>query len=375
MPQRATDESGGKLHRLLRSRLTLPGALVGVIGVVSGLALLSSGAASGQTGSTSTSSTSPAQPRAATSPGDITNQNTTPASKGAGQPVGARSGRVYIIRNGRILAYGNRHTIVYTAPPRAFVPAGQALFEQDCSSCHGPQAQGTAYGPNLVGLGPATIDFWITTGRMPAKNPRAVQAPVKPPQLTNRQALEVAAYVDSLAPSLPYIPHVNLNSANLAEGADLFSINCAACHTILGAGDALAKNTFAPSLHLNGQPNARQVAEAIRTGPTNMPRFNGGNLTDAQVADITKYVVEKIQHPSNIGGFPLGGIGPVTEGFIGLLFGVGGMMLICYWTGDRTEKESEEGESGESGESGGSASPGNGHGDQPAPQPVGGGHA
>ena len=33
----------------------------------------------------------------------------------------------------------------------------------------------------------------------------------------------------------------------------------------------------------------QQVAEAIRTGPANMPRFSG-NLTDAQVRDIVSYV-------------------------------------------------------------------------------------
>ena len=42
-----------------------------------------------------------------------------------------------------------------------------------------------------------------------------------------------------------------------------------------------------------------------------------------------------IQHPVNQGGLGLGGIGPVAEGFIGLLFGVGGIMLVAFWLGDR----------------------------------------
>ena len=48
------------------------------------------------------------------------------------------------------------------------------------------------------------------------------------------------------------------------------------------------------------------------------------------------YVTEQIQHPANPGGFGLGGIGPVAEGFVGLLFGVGGLMLVCFWIGDRS---------------------------------------
>jgi ubiquinol-cytochrome c reductase cytochrome c subunit len=77
------------------------------------------------------------------------------------------------------------------------------------------------------------------------------------------------------------------------------------------------------------------VAEAIRTGPANMPRFSG-NLTDQQVADLVSYVTGRIQHPDNPGGFGLGGVGPVAEGFVALLIGVGGLVLICFWIGERS---------------------------------------
>jgi ubiquinol-cytochrome c reductase cytochrome c subunit len=66
-----------------------------------------------------------------------------------------------------------------------------------------------------------------------------------------------------------------------------------------------------------------------------MPHFGPGTLSDRQVADIVAYVTGTIQHPNNRGGVFLGGIGPVAEGFIGLLVGVGGLMLIAFWIGDR----------------------------------------
>ncbi len=228
-------------------------------------------------------------------------------------------------------SYGSSSTIEYQYPPNSYIPAGEALFATFCSSCHGPQAGGTSRAPNIVGLGPATVDFWITTGRMPAENPFAIQAPRKPAKLSNQQALEIAAYVNSLDPSRPGIPKVNRKTANVAVGADLFSLNCAACHTITGAGDELAFGTFAPSLRA---ASPTQVAEAIRTGPGNMPRFSG-NLTDAQVRDVVAYVTEYIQHPTNPGGFALGGVGPVAEGFVALLFGVGILALVAYWIGER----------------------------------------
>ena len=228
-------------------------------------------------------------------------------------------------------SYGDS-AIEYQYPPTSYVPAGQALFATFCSSCHGTAAQGTYRAPNLVGVGPGTVDFWVSTGRMPAANPNAIQAPRKPARLSDRQALEVAAFVNSLDPSRPAIPKVNLKDANLAAGADLFSLNCAACHTITGAGDELAFGTNAPSLRA---ATPMQVAEAIRTGPGNMPRFSG-NLTDAQVRNLVAYVTGTIQHPANPGGFALGGVGPVAEGFVALLFGVGLLALIGYWIGERS---------------------------------------
>jgi len=221
--------------------------------------------------------------------------------------------------------------ITYTYPPDSYIPAGQALFQTFCASCHGANAEGTSRGPNLVGVGAGTVDFWITTGRMPAENPNQIQAPRKPARLSNQEALEVAAYVNSLDPARPGIPIVHLKTANVADGANLFSLNCAACHTITGAGDELAFGTYAPSLRA---ANSSQVAEAIRTGPGNMPRFSG-NLSDAQVRDIVAYVTEYIQHPSNPGGFALGGVGPVAEGFVALLFGVGVLALVGFWIGER----------------------------------------
>jgi len=278
---------------------------------------------------------------------------------------------VYVVKDGKLIAYGGSG-ILYTLPPSSYIPAGEALFAQNCASCHGTRAQGTRAAPNLQGLGPATVDFWVSTGRMPAATSYAIQAPVKPPRLTAKQALEVAAWVNSLDPATPYIPQVRLKGANLAVGASLFALNCAACHTITGAGDALAQGTYAPSLHLYHQPNATQVVEAMRTGPANMPRFNSGNLSNAQVRDIAAYVVEKIQHPTNPGGFGLGGIGPVAEGFVALLIGVGGLMLVCYWIGDRTKPGDFDEEDGT--DHGGSAhgAGGDAHGvEDPVAEPAG----
>jgi ubiquinol-cytochrome c reductase cytochrome c subunit len=228
--------------------------------------------------------------------------------------------------------------ITYHAPPASYIPGGQVLFEENCASCHAPDASGnTSIGaPNLQGLGPATVDFWVSTGRMPLTNPS--QPPMRRAnRFSPTETLEIVAFVSSLAPTSPDypsgIPHVNTAAGDVVQGNSLFVLNCAGCHTITGAGDALADGVQAPSLH---RATPTQGAEAIPPGPTQMPHFGPGNLSDQQVADIVAYVTGPIQHPVNRGGLGLGGIGPVTEGFIGLLFGVGGLMLVAFWLGDRS---------------------------------------
>ncbi len=217
---------------------------------------------------------------------------------------------------------------------RSAINAGERLFEANCASCHGALATGGT-GPNLVGVGPATVSFWVSTGRMPLAA-ADVQAAQKPPRFGPLQTRQIAAFVNSLGtPNAGYptgIPHVNLSTTNLAAGNSLFVLNCAACHTITGSGDALSNGASAPSLH---RATSTQIAEAIRTGPGNMPFFGTGNLSDQQVADIVSYVKGPIQNPNNRGGLGLGGVGPVAEGFVALLIGVGGIMLIAFWVGER----------------------------------------
>ena len=253
-------------------------------------------------------------------------------------------------KDGTLIVYGN-HSVNYYLPyllrsgkwvhkpEEDFLSFGRSLYQVNCEACHGPNADGvppagTPGGafPTLLGLGPATYDFWIESGRMPAADTHVTQAMRRPAKLNHLQAIAISAYLNSLQPATPYIPIVSLKGADLSNGAALFALNCAACHTISGDGDALAYNTYAPSLrHIP----ATQVAEALRTGPANMPVFTG-NMTDAQLRDVVGYVVHKIQHPENPGGLGLGGLGPVAEGFVGLALGVGLLAIVAFWVGDRS---------------------------------------
>jgi ubiquinol-cytochrome c reductase cytochrome c subunit len=313
----------------LTKRLALPALVLLTVGLT--MMILFSG------GSSSATTTAETIPSTVTAAQALT---VPPAAYQTGRINSGAANSTVRVHNssGQLIAYGNRD-ITYVAPSDKLIPLGEALYMQNCASCHGTTANGVpadgtpgAY-PNLRGLGPGTVDFWIATGRMPASDPRSVQANAKQPRLTAEQALAVAAWVNSLSAATPFVPIVHsISSADVSDGFSLFALNCAACHTITGDGDALARNTYAPSLRA---VPATQVAEAIRTGPGNMPRFTG-NLSDAQVRDVVAYVTGYIQHPRNPGGFGLGGLGPVAEGFVALSFGVGLLALVAFWIGDRT---------------------------------------
>jgi ubiquinol-cytochrome c reductase cytochrome c subunit len=324
------------IKRTVSSRFLLPVGLLSVAALAS-LAMFFPGALAGASGHSDAAQVS-------ITPGEVTThacgtvnvKGVTNSVTNAGNPFLSSSKTCL---NGHLISYGNT-AITYANPPQAFVSAGRLLFAQTCSSCHGSEANGVnpegqaAIGPNLQGVGAATVDFWVSTGRMPATDVQAVEAERKPSRLTPVQALELAAWVNSLDPAVPAVPNPHLAGADQSAGQDLFSLNCAACHTIEGSGDALAFGTNAPSLQ-NRSVTAQQVVEAIRTGPANMPRFSG-NLTDRQVTDIVSYVTGRLQHPTNPGGAALGGVGPVAEGFVALLIGVGGLALICFWIGERS---------------------------------------
>ncbi len=275
-------------------------------------------------GSTGPSGAAKAQGSAHTSAS--TGTSTTPASKYA--PLKNP------LKNAVTPKKTRSHTfnpITYEKIRKSYVAAGKVLFEATCASCHGANAFGTSRAPNLVGLGAGTVDLWVSNGWMPLEN-LTLQPAVKPPKYTTKQAQEIADFVASLSKiNGPGIPQVNLHNANVQSGLSLFALNCAACHTITGSGDALASGYFAPTLHL---ATKTQIAEAVRTGPGNMPRFSAKQLSNKQLTDLVAYVTGYIQHPVNRGGLALGGVGPVAEGFIGLLLGVGGLMLVAFWIGD-----------------------------------------
>jgi ubiquinol-cytochrome c reductase cytochrome c subunit len=209
------------------------------------------------------------------------------------------------------------------------IAQGRSLFIEACSTCHGLEAQGTAnVAPSLIGAGAAAVDFQMSTGRMPLKEPGA-QAAEKPVPFTQQQIYEIADYIASLGggPAIPTAQQVSTVGANTGLGSQLFSANCAQCHGFAGAGGALTYGKYAPPLN---SATPTQIYEAMLTGPEAMPVFGDGTVPPQAKRDIIAFIVQTRVEP-NPGGFSLGRTGTVTEGLLIWLGGLGFLVLIAMW--------------------------------------------
>lgn len=240
---------------------------------------------------------------------------------------------------------------------------GQALFNTHCSSCHGVGGVGTSRAPSLIHVGAAAADFYLITGRMPL-NSKGEQALQHTPFFNAKEIEALVSYVADLPhtgyrpnpaaskwnspPHLgPRIPNIlplcpngkqsgtsggaNANCVTLSYGQQTYALNCAQCHQIAGSGGILANGMIVPSLKA-APPLV--VAEAIRVGPQPMPRFGTGQISEKQLSALVHYV-QYLHSPEDHGGFSISGFGPVAEGFVGILVGLGLLLFVARMIGTR----------------------------------------
>ncbi len=223
------------------------------------------------------------------------------------------------------------------ASDQALVDQGRELFLVGCSSCHGRNAEGIStkgggqYGPSLVGVGAAAVDFQVSTGRMPMAQP-GVQAPRKERLYNEEETRALAAYVASLGPG-PAIPEESkysiedVDNESIVRGGQFFLTNCTACHNFAGTGGALPEGKYAPSLM---GVDAKHIYEAMLTGPQQMPVFSEDVLKPEEKRDIIAYLKSLEEAPS-YSGFDLGGLGPVSEGMFAWVVGIGSLVGFAVW--------------------------------------------
>lgn len=216
-----------------------------------------------------------------------------------------------------------------TADRATTIEEGRQLFLKGCSSCHGINAEGGKIAPSLIGVGAASVDFQVGTGRMPMAD-MSTQAMRKKPVYNEEEINALATYVASLAPG-PAIPSDSVlnyeRDGNVAQGGELFRTNCAMCHNFAAQGGALTKGKYAPTL-MGVAP--KNIYEAMITGPQSMPVFSDKTITPAEKLSIIKWIKAAEAEPQ-LGGVALGRVGPVTEGLLAWTLGIGLLIGVAVW--------------------------------------------
>ena len=218
----------------------------------------------------------------------------------------------------------------------AMVTTGNQIWGAECAVCHGADGAGIeGQGPDIRNrASPALVDFVVRTGRMPMPAP---DAPVirRAPALNEAQREALVAFIREAewTPKEPEIPEVDPEGGNLAHGREVYETNCIACHSPFGRGIAVSQNDIAPALNA-AEPI--EIAEAIRVGPGVMPLFSDRTLTEEDVDSVITYI-EFLRERPNPGGLTAGRSGPVTEGIIAWVVGIGGLLVVAYFFGERRE--------------------------------------
>jgi ubiquinol-cytochrome c reductase cytochrome c subunit len=208
--------------------------------------------------------------------------------------------------------------------------AGRELYDRSCITCHGENLEGVpGRGPSLIGVGEASVYFQVSTGRMPLARQEA-DAPQKPVVFSEEEIDQLSAYVQANGGG-PTLPSGDLRDGDLAEGGELFRLNCSSCHNFVGEGGALSSGKAAPNLH---DANDLEIYSAMLSGPENMPVFGDNQLTPDEKRSIINYV-QTIKNMADPGGAGIGRIGPVSEGLVIWVVGIGVMLFAVHWMGSK----------------------------------------
>ncbi|HWJ09147.1 MAG TPA: cytochrome c [Nocardioides sp.] len=247
------------------------------------------------------------------------------------------------------------------ADQEALVKEGRELFLVGCAFCHGQNGEGvltqggTQYGPALTDVGSAAVDFQVGTGRMPMAQPGA-QAPRKEVVYTDEEIEALGAYVASLGTG-PSVPDTELYDTErpgdlngdgkqdetdrellITRGSQIFLANCTACHNFEGSGGAMPRGGYAPKIR---GVESKHIYEAMLTGPQSMDTFSDGNIPPEDKKAVIAYL-EKLDEQPSYSGFTLGSLGPVSEGIIAWIGGIGVLVGFAVWIAAHTTRSSKQ---------------------------------
>ncbi|NYH50890.1 ubiquinol-cytochrome c reductase cytochrome c subunit [Nocardiopsis arvandica] len=247
------------------------------------------------------------------------------------------------------------------SPDDVNVLEGKQVFTQTCATCHNYDGSGTEQGPDIRAVGPAAVNFQVSTGRMPSMDPDT-QMPRKPMAISEEALQNLIAYynaeirTDDLGPDIPYdvpgeapqrdrfeseeayeaaVEEYQTAYEAYVQGAEdtdmgmrLYLTNCAHCHGWSGGGGALTDGRWAPEIH---DASPRQIYEAMVSGPGAMPMFSDGVIEPQEKQELISYVKTLQSEPDAGGIFALERVGQVAEGLIAWVVGLALIIACAIW--------------------------------------------
>jgi mono/diheme cytochrome c family protein len=187
------------------------------------------------------------------------------------------------------------------------VQAGQQVYSQDCSVCHGAKLEGTHEGP---ALGPSTLGAYgnaqsleaFVSSKMPLTAPGS---------LSDIQYYQVTAYILRQAGLLPAgkaltsddAASISLTSQTptppagtptaaqqqIQAGQQVYTQDCSRCH-----GPNLEGTQVGPPLNKSLLDSFATAKDLAVFNSEEMPRDQPGSLTEQQYYDVTAYILDQL---------------------------------------------------------------------------------
>ena len=220
------------------------------------------------------------------------------------------------------------------------IQAGEALYNAHCESCHGTGGVGSK-GPELLNVGAAAADFFLSTGRMPLASPN-IEPTSHKPYFNPSQIADIVAYINALdvehgtpGPGIlevtPACANGSAGCPTLSEGNQLFLLNCAQCHDASGAGGMLSHGYVVPQpapgdtyADSGGHPGRPPPHAQFRPRPVLQP------------AGVRHRRLCVLPEPHARSRRPRDRqLRAVPEGFVGVIFGLGMLLLVARLIGNR----------------------------------------
>lgn len=212
-------------------------------------------------------------------------------------------------------------------PPAEETARGDTLYTTHCARCHGAEGRGGLEGraPSLRGMEVARVDLVLRTNRMPpAREDGTGRGPVDWDDQSREALLAHLTALFDLEGGIP-----SPLDGDPARGREVYATNCAACHGYTGAGGVAGAGAITPTIVGLDEIT---IAEAIRVGPFQMPRFAEQQISDEELDDVVAYLGEVAAEEAT--PLNLVELNPVfASAFVAGLALV--VLLSCVWIGGR----------------------------------------